>query len=155
MTGGQDGLYHYLDSTELLVPGSGSWRLAAVLLPRPMCCMGLATVTNTLFLTGKIAIYYIVITSLAYYFPYVIMGPVHPTDVYTQAALTLRTIVTRSWSSALTPRTGAWLAACWRIEMDTLSPPSTLKMSKNIVLNGLVFYICDPIVIQIIKLNLI
>ena len=63
------------------------------------------------------------------------------------------TIVTRSWSSALTPRTGAWLATCWRIEMDTLSPQSTLMTSRNIVLNRLVFYYCDPIVIQIIKLN--
>ena len=44
------------------------------------------------------------------------------------------TIVTRSWSSALTPRTGAWLATCWRIEMDTLSPQSTLMTSRNIVL---------------------
>ena len=30
--------------------------------------------------------------------------------------------------------------------MDTLSPPSILKMSKNIVLNGLKFYIFYPIV---------
>ena len=45
-----------LDSTELLVPGSGSWRLAAGLLPRPMYSMGVATVDNTLYLTGGIVI---------------------------------------------------------------------------------------------------
>ena len=56
MTGGQDGLYHYLDSTELLVPGSGSWRLAAGLLPRPMYGVSVARVENTLYLTGEIVI---------------------------------------------------------------------------------------------------
>ena len=56
MTGGEDGLYHYLDSTELLVPGSGSWRLAAGLLPRPMEGVRVATVANTLYLTGGIVI---------------------------------------------------------------------------------------------------
>ena len=53
------------------------------------------------------------------------------TDVYIQVAMMVMTIMTRSWSSALTPRTGAWLATCWRIEITTLSPPSTLKMSVN------------------------
>ena len=51
MTGG----YHSpspLDSTELLVPGSGSWRLTTGLLPRPMDSMKIASVANTLFLTG-------------------------------------------------------------------------------------------------------
>ena len=42
-----------LDSTELLVPGSGSWRLATGLLPRPMDSMRVATVANTLYLTGR------------------------------------------------------------------------------------------------------
>ena len=61
MTGGQDGLYHYLDSTELLVPGSGSWRLAAGLLPRPMYGVRVATVANTLYATGTIVYDYNVI----------------------------------------------------------------------------------------------
>ena len=43
-----------LDSTELLVPGSGSWRLTSSLLPRPMFAMRVATVANTLYLTGEI-----------------------------------------------------------------------------------------------------
>ena len=54
MTGGYDG--DDLDSTELLVPGSGSWRLAAGLLPRPMSSVSVARVDNTLFLTGGIVI---------------------------------------------------------------------------------------------------
>ena len=53
MTGGQDGLYHYLDSTELLVPGSGSWRLATGLLPRPMLGVGVTTVDNIAFVLGE------------------------------------------------------------------------------------------------------
>ena len=58
ITGGNDGYpkYHPLDTTELLVPGSGSWRLATGLLPRPMCCMRVATVANTLYITGNIVI---------------------------------------------------------------------------------------------------
>ena len=55
VTGGYDG-NDYLDSTELLVPGSDSWRLATGLLPRPMYSMGVATVDNTLYLTGRIVI---------------------------------------------------------------------------------------------------
>ena len=51
VTGGY-GSGHYTDSTELLVPGSGSWRLTAGLLPRPMDSMKIASVDNTLFLTG-------------------------------------------------------------------------------------------------------
>ena len=51
VTGGKD-YPDYLDSTELLVPGSGSWRLATGLLPRPMVSMKVATVDNALFLTG-------------------------------------------------------------------------------------------------------
>ena len=45
-----------LDSMELLVPGSGSWRLAAGLLPRPMLGVSVARVDNTLYLTGGIVI---------------------------------------------------------------------------------------------------
>ena len=56
VTGGWDSNTDYLDSTELLVPGSGSWRLAAGLLPRPMMGMRVATVANTLYATGKIVI---------------------------------------------------------------------------------------------------
>ena len=52
VTGGYSGNNDLLDSTELLVPGSGSWRLATGLLPRPMVSMRVATVDNTLFLTG-------------------------------------------------------------------------------------------------------
>ena len=54
VTGGYDG--NYLDSTELLVPGSGSWRLATGLLPRPMTAMSVATVDNILYLTGRFVI---------------------------------------------------------------------------------------------------
>ena len=63
VTGGLDNILNAsyepindLDSTELLVPGSGSWRLATGLLPRPMYSMGVATVDNTLYLTGRIVI---------------------------------------------------------------------------------------------------
>ena len=55
MTGGWD-YTDYLDSTELLVPGSGSWRLAAGLLPRTMSGESVARVDNTLYLTGGIVI---------------------------------------------------------------------------------------------------
>ena len=55
VTGGKD-YPDYLDSTEMLVPGSGSWRLAAGLLPRPMAYMSVARVANTLYLTGGIVI---------------------------------------------------------------------------------------------------
>ena len=54
VTGGWDSNTDYLDSTELLVPGSGSWRLATGLLPRPMTGVRVATVANTLYLTGSI-----------------------------------------------------------------------------------------------------
>ena len=55
VTGGYDG-NDRLDSTELLVPGSGSWRLATGLLPRPMTAMSVATVDNILYLTGRFVI---------------------------------------------------------------------------------------------------
>ena len=112
-----------LDSTELLVPGSGSWRLATGLLPRPIAYMKAATVDNTLYITGRIELW-------SYYYHGTCLWPVPCTDVCIQVALMVDT-VTRSWSSALTPRTGAWLATWWRIEITTLSPPSTLKMSVN------------------------
>ena len=48
-----DKYYNYLDSTELMVLGSGSWRLATGLLPR-MESMRVATVDNSLYLTGVI-----------------------------------------------------------------------------------------------------
>ena len=54
VTGGLDSNDDYLDSTELLVPGSSSWRLATGLLPRPMRGMRVATLANTLYATGKI-----------------------------------------------------------------------------------------------------
>ena len=60
VTGGS-GNGDYLDSTELLVPGSGHWRLATGLLPRPMDGVRVATVANTLYLTGTTIIRYIVI----------------------------------------------------------------------------------------------
>ena len=57
-----------LDSTELLVPGSGSWRLTTGLLPRPMDSIKIASVANTLFLTGVaiILLSYIIILYLYY-----------------------------------------------------------------------------------------
>ena len=56
VTAGEDSNDENLASTELLVPGSGSWRLAAGLLPRPMDSMRVARVDNTLYLTGGIVI---------------------------------------------------------------------------------------------------
>ena len=56
VTGGYSGNNDLLDSTELLVPGSGSWRLATGLLPRPMSGLSVTTLTNTLYLTGGIVI---------------------------------------------------------------------------------------------------
>ena len=56
MTGGRREYNEFLDSTELLVPGSGSWRMAAGLLPHDMQNMMLATVGNILYLTGSIEI---------------------------------------------------------------------------------------------------
>ena len=56
VTGGYGSDYRQADTTELLVTGSGSWRLATGLLPRPMAYIGLATVADTLYLTGKIVI---------------------------------------------------------------------------------------------------
>ena len=56
VTAGEDSNDENLASTELLVPGSGSWRLAAGLLPRPMDGVRVATVANTLYLTGGIVI---------------------------------------------------------------------------------------------------
>ena len=52
MTGGRDGR-DYLDSTELLIPGSGSWRLATGLLPRPMRGVRVTTVDNIVFVLGE------------------------------------------------------------------------------------------------------
>ena len=54
VTGGEDAANTRHASTELLGPGSGSWRLLAALLPRPMKDMRLATVDNVLYLTGEI-----------------------------------------------------------------------------------------------------
>ena len=52
VTGGRDGR-DYLDSTELLVPGFGSWRLATGLLPRPMRGVRMTTVDNIVFVLGE------------------------------------------------------------------------------------------------------
>ena len=52
VTGGQD-YPDYLDSTELLVPGSGSWRLVTGLLPQPMIDVRVATIDNMVFLLGR------------------------------------------------------------------------------------------------------
>ena len=54
VTGGKD-YPDYLDTTELLVPGSGSWRLATGILPRPMSGVRVATVANTMYATGTVA----------------------------------------------------------------------------------------------------
>ena len=40
------------DTTELLLPGSGSWRLATGLLPRPKTGVRIATLANIMYLTG-------------------------------------------------------------------------------------------------------
>ena len=50
ITGGNDGYPKYdpLDTTELLVPGSGSWGL----LPRHMTSVSVATLDNKVLLTG-------------------------------------------------------------------------------------------------------
>ena len=63
VTGGCTDNYcnYYVDSTELLVPGSGSWRLATGLLPRPMVDVRVATVDNKVFLTGENMIIIIVV----------------------------------------------------------------------------------------------
>ena len=53
VTGGYSSLNAKLATTELLVPGSGSWRLAAGLLPRPLVDVRVATVNNKVFLTGE------------------------------------------------------------------------------------------------------
>ena len=53
VTGGEDTSNTRHASTELLGPGSGSWRLLAALLPRPMKDMRLATLDNVLYLTGE------------------------------------------------------------------------------------------------------
>ena len=56
VTAGEDSNDENLASTELLVPGSGSWRLAAGLPPRTVDGVRVATVANTLYLTGTIVI---------------------------------------------------------------------------------------------------
>ena len=55
VTGGWTGS-DYLDTTELLAPGSDSWRLASGLLPTPKTAMSVATVNNILYLTGRFVI---------------------------------------------------------------------------------------------------
>ena len=57
VTGGYSNLNAKLDSTELLVPGSGSWRLAAGLLPRPMAALRVATAANTLYGSYHVNLY--------------------------------------------------------------------------------------------------
>ena len=57
VTGGWQGGWYPMLSTELLVPGSGSWRLTG-LLHRPMEGVGVATVDNTVFLTGDYIVHY-------------------------------------------------------------------------------------------------
>ena len=54
ITGGNDCYPKYdpLDTTELLVPGSGSWLLVTGLLPRPMTSVSAAALDNKVFLTG-------------------------------------------------------------------------------------------------------
>ena len=61
VTGGWTGS-DYLDSTELLVPGSDSWRLASGLLPRPMGGLSVTTVANTLYATGTLVILLLYVT---------------------------------------------------------------------------------------------
>ena len=53
VTGGWNSNAVRLDSTELLVPGFGFWRLTTGLLPRPMAGVRVATVDNILYVTGS------------------------------------------------------------------------------------------------------
>ena len=61
VTGGWTGS-DYQDSTELLAPGSDSWRLATGLLPRPMDGLSVTTVANTLYATGTLVILLLYVT---------------------------------------------------------------------------------------------
>ena len=61
----------YLDSTELLVPGSGSWRLVNGTLPRLMTGVRIDTIANIMYLTGKSLLFC----------DYIGTGPVACTDV--------------------------------------------------------------------------
>ena len=63
VTGGEYDYYQgYLDSTELMVPGTGSWRLAAGLLPRPMLDVRVATVANILYALGNVMIFHYIMS---------------------------------------------------------------------------------------------
>ena len=52
VTGGYDG-YDYLDSTEMLRPGSGWQDVTSARLPRPMAGVRVSTVDNRVFLVGE------------------------------------------------------------------------------------------------------
>ena len=58
ITGGNDGYPKYdpLDTTELLVPGSGSWHRVTGLLPRPMTSLSVATLDNKVFLSSQVGV---------------------------------------------------------------------------------------------------
>ena len=111
MTGGYD-RNDNLDSTELLVPGSGSWRLATGLLPQLLSTIMRAACT----------------------------------DIYSEVTLMVRWYNDiLEWSSTLTPKVGALLAACRRLDTYTQSPPSTLNMAGSIAMT--ICNICDLSVI--------
>ena len=127
VTGGWQGGWYPMLSTELLVPGSGSWRLTG-LLHRPMEGVGVATVDNTVFLTGDYIVHYCE------------LGGLYPPMFAFQVAMTATmimvatTTMTRSSSSMLLQRSGGWLAAWWSLGVTMQCPPSTLKMSAMFVL---------------------
>ena len=64
------------------------------------------------------------------------------TDIYSEVTLMVRWYNDiLEWSSTLTPKVGALLAACRRLDTCTQSPPSTVKMSGSIAMT--ICNICD------------
>ena len=64
------------------------------------------------------------------------------TDIYSEVTLMVRWYNDiLEWSSTLTPKVGALLAACRRLDTCTQSPPSTVKMSGSIAMT--ICTICD------------
>ena len=54
VTGGYDEHINYLDTTELLRPGSGWQEISSARLPRPMYGVRLSTVDNRVLLFGEL-----------------------------------------------------------------------------------------------------
>ena len=107
------GGYPYTDTTELLVPGSGSWRLAG-LLPRPLSGVRVATAANTLYMLGG-----------------QIVSSWRP-------CTNLRVQGGRTAAMSIMPR--SWLAACCSRGTTTPQPPYTSRMSGMFAFNKLIFF---------------